>query len=376
MRLTDLLIKKLKAPESGQKTFYDDGLPGFGVRVSQGGTKSFVVMYGKGRQLKTLGRYPDLPLAEARRDAKRVQGELISTVMLPGSLPKLSFDEARERFLKDSAKRTKPKTHEEYERLLKKHFAYKTTLSEITRQDIMRDVSALSAKPSIEQHAFVAIRTMMNWCVRHGLLHASPVPPLRYSTKSRSRILTDHELNVVWERAGQVGYPYGAIVKLLILTGQRRGEIVGLRRNWIEDDQITFPEGFTKNKREHRVPLGPMATQLIAELPGDGDLLFPSLLSSATPFNGWSKAKRQFDEPIDIAPYTLHDLRRTYSSNLAKLGVPIHVTERLLNHVSGTVSGVAAVYNRHTYADEMRSSVALTDDMFRKVLIDHLNSNT
>jgi len=157
----------------------------------------------------TATSYPDLPLAEARRDAKRVQGELISTVMLPGSLPKLSFDEARERFLKDSAKRTKPKTHEEYERLLKKHFAYKTTLSEITRQDIMRDVSALSAKPSIEQHAFVAIRTMMNWCVRHGLLHASPVPPLRYSTKSRSRILTDHELNVVWERAGQVGYPYG-----------------------------------------------------------------------------------------------------------------------------------------------------------------------
>ena len=85
--------------------------------------------------------------------------------------------------------------------------------------------------------------------------------------------------------------------------------------------------------------------------------MVPSRYKDDRPFNGWPKAKRQFDKPLKITPYTLHDLRRTYSSNLARLGVPIHVTEKLLNHVSGTLSGIAAVYNRHTYLPEMREAV-------------------
>ena len=115
--------------------------------------------------------------------------------------------------------------------------------------------------------------------------------------------------------------------------------------------------GFCKNKREHRILIGGLTKQIFENIPGETDLLFPARGRAETPFSGWSKAKREFDAPLSIPQYTLHDLRRTYSSNLAKLGVPIHVTERLLNHVSGTVSGVAAVYNRHTYAEEMRAAV-------------------
>jgi len=357
MGLTDLLIRKLKVPEKGQKTHFDDVLPGFGIRVSQGGTKTFVLKYGKKRSLKTLGRYPTLSLADARKQARRVQGEILAVPQIDGTVPDVSFDEARERFLLDSAKRTKPKTYEEYERLLRKHFQFDKQLSEVTRQDVMKAVTALSDKPSIEQHAFVALRTMMNWCVRHGLVSVSPVPPLRFTTTARSRILTDDELRTVWHRAEEVGYPYGTIVQLLILTGQRRGEIAGLRRSWIEGDEIIFPQGFTKNKREHRIPIGTLTKEVIETISGETDLLFPSRYLDETPFNGWSKTKQLFDRPIDVINYTMHDLRRTYATKLAELDTPIQVTERLLNHISGTVSGVSAVYNRHTYWEEMRFAV-------------------
>jgi len=359
MRLTDLLIRQLKAPQKGQKTYFDDSMPGFGVRVSQGGTKSFVLMHGQDRKLTTLGRYPALPLSQARKEAKRMQGKLLSAPVPPGTLPTVSFADSVEDFIEDSRKRTKASTHVEYERLLKRHFSFDKSLAEITRHDVMQAVSVLSNKLSIEQHAYVALRTMMNWCVRTGLLEHSPVPPLRFATRSRSRILSDDELRIVWHRAEEVGYPYGIIVQLLILTGQRRGEIAGLRQSWIDGDTIAFPEGFTKNKREHRIPIGALTKQVLDVIPGETDLFFPSRHTDETPFNGWSKAKREFDALIDVTDYTLHDLRRTYSSNMARLGVPIHVTERLLNHVSGTISGIGAIYNRHSYLQEMRQAATL-----------------
>jgi integrase len=358
MRLTDLSIRKLKAPDSGQKTHFDDSLPGFGIRVSQGGAKSFVVMYGKQRQLKTLGRYPDMGLADARLAAKRVQGDLsLLRPRDPGTLPAVRFDMAKERFLEDCATRTKSSTREEYRRLLNRYFKFQKDVADVTRSDIANVIGSIKHAPSERHHAFVAIRTLMNWCTRHGMIEASPVPPLSFKSQPRARILSDDELRIVWQRAEECGYPYGCIVQLLILTGQRRGEIAGLRRSWTKDAEIVFPHGFTKNKREHLIPIGPLTKRAIDTAPETADLLFPARGSDHRPFNGWSKSKRLFDHPIDVADYTLHDLRRTYSSNMARLGVPIHVTEKLLNHASGAVSGVAAVYNRYTYADEMRSAV-------------------
>ena len=364
MRLTDLLIKNLKLPEIGQKTYFDDSFRGFGLRVSQGGSKSFVLMFGKDRKLRTIGRYPDMSLADARKKAKQTQGELLSeSTQDQEPSPSISFFDARDRFLRAARDRTKPSTMDEYQRLLHKHFHYEKQLSAITRQDVMEALCALRDKPSIEQHAFVALRTMFNWCILHGYMTASPLPPLRFKTISRTRILTDAELAAVWHRACAVGHPYGTIVQLLVLTGQRRGEIAGLRRSWIRHNEIVFPLGFTKNKREHTIPLGRLAQGIIQGVPDTGDMLFPSRISDETPFNGWSKAKVAFDAPLRLPEYTLHDLRRTYSSNMARLGVPIHVTEKLLNHVSGTVSGVAAVYNRYNYQTEMRDA-ALSYERF------------
>ena len=360
MNLTDLQIKKLSLPEGAtkQKTFFDGSLKGFGLRVSVGGTKSFIVMYGKRRKLKTLGRYPETTLAKARVLARQVLGEVAggqeAEIVRNASL---FFADAREKFIEDSGHHTKLSTLNEYRRHLTKHFPFKKLLNEVSRSDIMEIVSNLKSRPSEAQHAFIAMRTMMNWAVRRGFLETSPVPSLRFKASSRARILTENELKAAWGRAVETGYPYGTMVQLLILTGQRRGEIAGLRRAWIKDGWISFPIGFTKNKREHRIPLGNLAKEIIECITSQTDLLFPARGRTDVPFSGWSKSKKEFDEVLGFADYTLHDLRRTFSSNLAKLAVPIHVTEKLLNHVSGTVSGVAAVYNRHSYSDEMKQAV-------------------
>ncbi len=372
MSLTDLQIKRLKAPEKGQKTYYDSTLPGFGVRVSQGGTKTFVVLYGKGRRRRSLGRYPDLSLSEARHLAKQAQVEITIDEQSPRSaLPKVSFAIARSKFLADCEVRTKPRTVDEYRRLLNRHFHFDSNIADLSRHDIASVIEKLNAKPSEQQHAFVAIRTMLNWCVKRGFLDLAPVPPMTFKTRPRERVLTDQELVSVWQRASEFGYPYGPIVQLLILTGQRKGEVVGLRRSWLADGRIVYPSEFVKNKRSHTIPAGPEALELINSLPGDTDLLFPSRFEEDKPFNGFSKCKASFDQGLEIEPYTLHDLRRTFSSNMAKLGTPIHVTERILNHVSGTISGVSAVYNRHAYMDEMHEAFVRYEQHLSEILKAH-----
>jgi integrase len=155
---------------------------------------------------------------------------------------------------------------------------------------------------------------------------------------------------------------------LLILTGQRRGEIAALKRAWVDHEKITLPAVLTKNGREHVLPIGARAQRVI-RLAGSGPgLLFPARGLPNTPFSGWSKSKKALDRISGVKDWTLHDLRRTFSSGLAALGTPLHVTEKLLNHVSGSISGVAAIYNRHTYMDEMRSAITAWETRLESLL--------
>ncbi len=372
MRLTDISIRQLRPPATGQQKFMDDALPGFGVRVSQGGAKSFFIMYGERRRLKTIGRYPDMKLADARREAKRLQVELEQVqAIVPPSLEQISFETAKVRFLVDSERRNAARTASDYRRLLERHFQFDQMLSEVGRLDIMKVVASLSDTPSEQQHAYVAIRTMLNWCVRQGYIEASPAPRMSVRAASRDRILTDAELAAVLRAARDEAYPFGAIVQLLILTGQRRGEIAALRWDWIDFDQgtLSFPATITKNRRAHTLPLGDMARELLLSLPRLGEQVFPARTEGAAIFNGWGKVKERFDAGLEeVDHYTLHDLRRTFSSIHAKIGTPIHVTEKLLNHISGTLSGIAAVYNRHSYMQEMREALIALENYLRDLV--------
>ena len=139
---------------------------------------------------------------------------------------------------------------------------------------------------------------------------------------------------------------FGIIVKVLILTGQRRGEIAALRPEFFKDGICTLPGTLTKNRREHSFPVGALCGTVLASGQGrqPAALLFPARGEPERAFNGWSKSKRKLDQLSGVHDWTLHDLRRTFATNLAALAVPPHITERLLNHATGTISGVAAIY--------------------------------
>jgi len=251
---------------------------------------------------------------------------------------------------------------------LNRHFTFgRTRLSDISRADIQRRLNKLKDTRAEQFHAFVTIKIFFNWALQEQLLTSNPMASLKIANRSkpRERILCEAELCEVYTKAKEQPWPYGSILQLLILTGQRRSEVGSLKWSWIDrkDQTITFPATFTKNGQSHRIPYGDKVAEILNALPEMDDFVFPGRIKSACPFNGWSKSKKRFDETLEnVEPYVLHDLRRTFSSNLAMLGTPIHVTEKLLNHISGTISGVAAIYNRHSYMDEMRQAVSQFDE--------------
>jgi integrase len=183
--------------------------------------------------------------------------------------------------------------------------------------------------------------------------------------RSRDRVLEDTELAAVCAGARQLGYPFGTIVELLSLTAQRRGEVAGMRwqdlnfaeRIW------TIPKDMTKGGRAHVVPLHDRAVSLLRQLPRlDDSYVFPARAAPDRTYVGFSKGKVRLDDIVGFNDWTLHDLRRTAASGMARHKVPPHVVERVLNHISGTFGGVAGVYNRFGYLDEMRDALTKWGD--------------
>jgi len=363
INLTDMTIRNLK-PGPDRLTYFDVNLTGFGVRVAPSGTKTFTLVYGPTRKRISLGRVGIVSLADARKEARKVLAEHTLGKIRPQAI---TYQNALDEFLEESGRVNKPRTTADYKRLLTVHFKYgKTPLAEITRQDIKTRLAKLNKTPSEKHHAFVAIRRFMRWAVANQYIEHSPVDGITVAPqKPRERILSPEEHKTVLSRALGQKTMFHSIVTLLILTGQRRGEIGALEWDWIQDDQITLPEWITKNNRVHVFPLGKLAQDVISKIPKTSKYVFPSRVSSGTTFNGWGKSKDSFDEGLEVEPYTLHDLRRTFASTLALLGVPIHVTEKLLNHVSGSHGGIVGVYQRYSYMDEMKEAVGVFEAWLR-----------
>jgi integrase len=192
-------------------------------------------------------------------------------------------------------------------------------------------------------------------------LHRSlPLEGLRISpSKRRKRVLPDNELRAIWKSAEQQGHPHGTVVQLFILTGQRRTEIASLRRAWInaEERTITLPDWITKNGKDHTFPYGDFVAAILESVPRSNrtDLLFPCRISGERPLSGWSKFKKELND--GVSGWTLHDLRRTFRTNQAKLGTPPHIGERLINHLSAVATDVEQIYDVWTYLPEMRAAV-------------------
>jgi integrase len=195
------------------------------------------------------------------------------------------------------------------------------------------------------------------WLVQKRRLRQSPcigvhrpVPP-----QARDRVLTPAEIVKFWAAADSANQPFGAVLKLLLLTGCRLNEVAGMRRSEISEGVWTVPGTRTKNRRPHAVPLPTLAARVVDGAQGAGDLVFST--TGTTPISGWSKTKRRLDAAMKIPAWRLHDLRRTAATGMADIGIAPHIIEAVLNHVSGHKAGVAGIYNRSAYLPEKTAAL-------------------
>ena len=326
--LTDLTIRKLSNPATGSAKHLDPSLPGFGIRCTAR-SKSFFVMYGSERRVKTLGRWPDLSLRDARKAAMAL---LVSPPQVKRTM---KVGEARDLFLADCRKRLRPSTTDRY------HYALKD-LPDTKLEAVSTDCT--------DPTELKVRKAFFNWCFDRQYIDHNPFARRKVKFGERDRLLTDEELKAIWnfERP-----PYSDIVKLLILTGQRRNQILRFKPDWREGAELTFPATIMKSNRAHRLPV----TGYGAYLPDE-----------PFSFNGWSKSKARLDKVTGVTDWVLHDLRRYFSSTMARLGIPQHVTEQIIDHRT-QVSGVAAIYNRYDYFDEMRAALRNYETHIRDVVV-------
>lgn len=375
VKLTAKYVENIK-PEKGKRLqFWDTTLPGFGLRVTEKGKKSWVVMYrSRGRQRRmTIGRYPAFSLAEAR-DAARTALRTLEQGVDPAEeklaakrRPDATFADVVEQFIELYA-RPKNRGWKETRRILHKNVVPRIghyALHEVERHHIIDILDTIVARgaPTQANRVLAHVRKLFNWALDRGMVEYNPVFGLKPPAKevSRDRVLTDEELKRLWPVWDEIEWPFGQLFKLLLLTGQRRNEVATMRWSDIDfaNKTWTIPREVAKNDRTHEVPLSDLALEIIESVPrvGDHDLIFST--TGRTAVSGFSKAKKVCDTTASVFEWRTHDLRRTCASGMARLGIHPHVVEKILNHSSGTISGVSAVYNRYAYDDEKRSALEL-----------------
>ena len=386
VKLTKNSIDSL--PTSASDTIYwDAGCPGFGVKVTPKGRKVFVVLYrtgGAGSSLRkyTIGVFGRVTLHQARVAAQRV-----FAAKLEGRDPAAEKRTAKRRVVADRVDEvleafivqhvSQNRSAAEISRLLRrevgKAWGHKS-VHEISKRDIVELISAIEQRgaPIAANKTLKTIKTFLRWCVGRAVLDQSPADggPLPAKEVARDWVLTAPELAQVILTARTMGGPYGGIVELLALTGQRREEAAGSTWDEFDLDQRiwTLPKVRTKNAKEHTVHLSAQAIAVLKRMKKQGPLVFS--VHGSTPFQRFSLAKRGLDDMSGVKNWRLHDLRRTCVSGMARLGIPPHVADKILNHQSGTISGVAAVYQRHDFLDERNDALERWGAHVAKIAVD------
>lgn len=303
---TDATIRNLPLPEAGSRKLFDPSLPGFGVRLTAR-ARTFIVQIGKERRVSTVGRYPDISLKEARKSAVAMMDRPATKKRTTGRTELLTA------FLEHCETTLRPSTVRRYR-------------------------YSLSKKEPETSHDVAAFKAMYNWGRRTGLSDDNPYQFRQATYSQRDRVLSDAEIRAIWQHDRR---PFSDIVKLLILTGQRRGQYGGFDHAWIQGSELHFPASVMKSKRTHTLPITDTTRPLLERL---------------EPFNGWGKSKARLDTESGVSGWVIHDLRRYFSSTMARLGVPLHIAEHLMDHRSST-SGVQAIYMRYGFLKEMREAL-------------------
>ena len=371
MRLTNQTAGRLELPAGKTEIIaFDDALPGFGVRVRQGGARTWIVQYrvDRGQRRITLGKVGVVQAEQARQAAKTTLAE----VQL-GNDPQAEREASRAaavhtlgavstRYLDHVRPGMRPGSYDGVERHFRLHWKPLAgePIGTLNRKRIAERLLEIEkAHGAVTRNrARSSLSALYVWAMSEGLVETNPVVGTnKAAEKSRERVLTGAELAAVWNGCGDDS-DYARIVRLLILTGQRREEVAAIRESEIERDRKIWhlPGDRTKNHLPHDVPLSDVALAVLPPLRARGtrDLLFGE---GDGPYSGWSRSKDRLDSRLGFDDWTLHDLRRTVATGMGDIGVQPHIVEAVLNHVSGAKRGVAGIYNRAQYAAEKRQAL-------------------
>jgi integrase len=400
IKLTQLACERLKPPTELQNiTYWDLQLPGFGLRVSTRGRKTWIAMYRVNRRevMETIGTMALIPSVAQARDCARAsmlkarQGinpveerrAIEAAQAAAAAIQTFTFARLVDRYMKEHAERhTRPSTARETQRTLNRAVAAWSDrpANSVVKRDVLELINDIASKrlrkqagavggAAIESNSVLgSLKTMFKWSVREDILTADPTEGVAKRGKEipRDRVLEADEIRLFWEGTEQLGWPFEPLFKLLLITAQRRDEVGSIA--WdeidIEKSRWAIPATRSKNSKAHIVHLSSLAISIIESLPRlSGSLVFSTTGTSAV--SGYSTAKARVDEymraklnGVRLPGWTLHDLRRTATTIMAEeLKIAPHVVDKILNHTAGTISGVARVYNRAEYLDERKAAL-------------------
>lgn len=416
-KLTDRRVKTVRVPPGGARLeLWDLNMPGLGLRVApdgpQGeGGKTWFVRYRFGGQQRRhkLGTYPALLLSDAHKAARDLfkavaAGEDPAAEKAPAA-PVDTFDSVADEFVKRHVKvALKPRSAREVERILnvdlRPHWGTRP-IQAITKRDVIELLDRIVDRgaPVHANRTLAVARKLFNWAIGRDLMATSPCDRLKPPSveTERQRVLSDEEIALVWRAAGACAPAFGPMVRICLLTAQRRGETSVMR--WADVDLErkvwTIPREVTKGDRGHEVPLSDLAVAIIDAQPRLGVYVFPGRSAGCqaeetanakkeTPFSGFSRAKERLDnlvleslrkaakqrgeDPEKVKPlpdWTLHDLRRTAATGMARIGIPRLIISKIENHAEG---GVTRIYDRYAYEKEKREALGLWAEKVRSIV--------
>jgi integrase len=366
--LTVRFLDSIKAPASGRIEYWDTGTSGFGLRVSDQGRKTWVVLYrhhGRLRRL-TLGTYPALSLADAREEAEDARRAAAKGRDPAGEKRAIklgdTFEDLATDYIELHAKVNKRSWRDDQRAInrdLLPRFRH-MKIADVKRRDVIAMMDAINSRgaPIMANRTLEIIRRIYSWAIEKDRAEHNPCIGVKpFAESSRDRVLSDDEIRALWKALDAQTAQVAGRFRLQLLTAQRPGEIRKMR--WQDIDLAagwwTIPAELAKNGLSHRVPLSCPALailQSVHKTTGDRPWVFPSPLTKG-PVASNVKATAALCKSIG-ASFSPHDLRRTAASNMGSMGISRFSIGRVLNHVDGTVT---AVYDRHTYDQEKRQAL-------------------
>jgi integrase len=379
--ITSVISLESIKPTDRRQEVPDAKVRGLYYVLQPSGAASWALRYrSNGKPVKlTLGSYPALGLADARRAAQKALGDVAG-----GSDPAAEKRAARDaqkaaqhademlfanvaesylqRHVRANLKSVWAHEVERHVRVELVPVLGAKRIDEVTRAnvaDLLDDIKARGA-PVAANRVHGTLRGIYLWAIERGIVSVSPVSRKPPTTEmSRERTLTDVEIKRVWKALDKIGGPFAAAAKLMLLTGQRRTECAEIewREFDLEQKTWTLPGDRAKNGKVHEIPLSDAVCDLLRKQSRHERNKHVFTTGGGLPVRGWSKFKEDVDKVCAVDDWTWHDLRRTMATNLQRLGVRLEVTESILNHTSGSRAGVIGIYQRHSWTEEKRQAL-------------------